>query len=683
MHAERSLRSLFEPSVVAVVGASAREGSPGRVVWSNLRRFRGAVVPVNPGMSSLDAVPAYPSLVSVPDRIDLAVVATPAATLPAIITDAVAARVRSCVVLSAGFAETGDRGRALQQRVVELARAGGVVLAGPNCLGVQNWGLSLNASLAVGTARPGGLAVLTQSGSWAMAPTVLSAEERAGFSIVCSTGNRADIDDAEVLDFLCDHEPTTVVAMLTESVIDGPRLLDAAARLSRAGKPLVIAAPGRTEDGARSAATHTGALARDRRAWNDLLAESGVTVVRTGQEMLDVARALHDQPPARGHRVGIITNSGGAGTELSDLLCDEGLAVPLLSAPLRGELEAILPSYASTANPIDLTPDWRRFPDLYSAALRLLATSGEVDVVIAVLLHRSAARPVSEAIARELRQLRAEACTVPVVSCWVAPRAAWPEADPLRDAGVPTIDGPTRTARVVGQMTRHTSAPKPLPSLIPGVPLTPLPAADAPDLVADFLVRHRIPFAPTVVVDDVDAAVTAAGQAGYPVVAKVAHPELSHKSDVGGVRTGLADQDAVRGAVVELLQLRKGARVTIQHQYQGLELMAGGYRDPTFGPVVVFGAGGELVELLGSVAFARAPLSRQGAERLLARAPCRSLLEGFRGRPSVDKEALIRLLVAVGEVMAIHPTLLALDLNPILATKEACIAVDARLVPIG
>lgn len=682
MAAERPLRALFEPGRVAVVGASTRAGSPGDVVWRNLSAFPGEVVPISSSLSEVRGVPAFGSLREVPRAVDLAVVVVTASAVPAVIEDAVAANVGACVVVSAGFAETGAAGRALQERIVATARAGGMRLAGPNCLGVQNWSVGLNASLAAGSARPGGIAVLTQSGSYAMALHALSADDGARFSVGYSVGNRADIGDAEVLDYLQGDPATTVVAALVESIVDGPAFLDAARRLVAAGKPVVVAPLGRSEAGARAAASHTAALAGGRAVWRDLLTEAGVTVVGSGQELLDAARLLHDQPRARGARVGVVTNSGGTGTELADLLAEEGLAVPALSPGLQAELAALLPGYASTVNPVDITPVWTRFPELYPAVVSALARSGEVDVVIAVLLHRSADSAVSTALAEEVGRLRAVGHQVPVVGCWVAPRAAWSQGDPLRAAGIAVMDGPARTARAVGHLCRADRPLAPLPDEpCPESNPPSRPKVDAPEAIATWVRSWGVPVVETAVVTDVPEAQAAARRTGLPVVAKVVHAELPHKSDVGGVRLWLTSIDEVGRAAAELLALRSGARVAISPQRRGVELLVGAFRDPTFGPVVAFGPGGVLVELLDAAGFARAPLSAEAASGLLTRSRCRPLLDGYRGSPRVDHSALIDLLISVGRLIAAEDRVLALDLNPVLAGPGGCVAVDVRVTP--
>ena len=667
------------------MGASTREGSPGSVVWRNLATFPGEVVPVTPSVSEIDGVAAYRSLRDVPGHIDLAVVAVPASAALDVVRDAAAAGVGACVIVSAGFAETGPDGLEAQLEMVRVAREAGVLLVGPNCLGVQNCDVPLNASLSSGgAAGGGGISVITQSGSYAMALNALSEDEGVRFAVAYSSGNRCDVDDAEVVDHLRLDPRTEVICAFLESLGDGQLFVEVARRTTPV-KPLVVAAVGRSEAGARAAASHTAALAANRRAWDDVLSSAGVVVARSGLEMLDAARVLRSQPLPAGTRAAIITNSGGTGTELSDLLADEGVSVPELSAGLRAQLDAILPGYASSANPVDITPVWTRFAELYPAVLDLLARSGEVDVVIPVLLHRSAeSRDVADALVDAVKALHDDGVAVPVYVCWVARRSAWPVAASLHEAGIPCLEWPARTARAVGHAVRYGAFRRSAEGL--EVPENPEPRAlpsgvgiDA-GVTRDFLVAHGVPVAETVVCESADAAVDAALRLGLPVVAKVDHPDLLHKSDVGGVRVGLATAAEVRVAAEDLLALAPGARVLVQPQLSGLELVVGGLHDPTLGPIVAFGLGGVLVEVLDDVSFAAAPLSSEAARALVARPRGAVMLDGVRGSRGVDRAAVESLVQAVAFLLATYPDIAELDLNPVLAGPSGVIAVDARLI---
>jgi acyl-CoA synthetase (NDP forming) len=715
------LAAVFEPRRVALVGASDRPGSVGRLLWDNLADFPGEVLPVSPA-ATVGGKTAYADLRAVPGEVDLAVIATPAATVPGIIGAAADKGVRAAVVLSAGFAETGDEGAKLQADAVAAARAGGVRLVGPNCFGVQNADLPLNASIAAGTPRGGGgVTIVTQSGSYGMAVHALGQDEGLRVAKVFAAGNKADITDAELLGYLRQDRDTRVICLLLESITDARRFFTEA-RQTTPHKPVIAVVGGRTGAGQRAAVSHTAALGTDDAIRDAALRQAGVVRVRTGLQALDGARALASQPTPRGPRVAVVTNSGGTGVELTDLLADEGLTIPELSGRLQDGLRALLPQYGSARNPVDMTPAWRLFTTVYPAAIEMLARSGEVDAVVPVLLQRSASAEVASAVRDAVSRLRADRVPVPVYVCWVAPRDADQHADLLRDAGVPCFAWPERTARAVGTAVRcgarMTDAPDatapakggvlgagaPVGSGVPGataradhrppersavirrsprpVPRAVLPAQGLLGAVAarGLLVEAGIPVIATVRCRSAETAVAAAGRLGYPVVAKVDHPELTHKSDVGGVRLGLDDEVTVREAVADLLGLAEGAGVLLQRQHEGVELLVGGLRDPEFGPVVMAGLGGVLVEAWRDVQMAVAPVDEAEAVALLRSLRGAAIFRGLRGTPLVDLDAVADVIVRVSDLMVGNPEIAELDLNPVLAGVTGCVAVDWRVV---
>ena len=680
------LAAVFEPRRVALVGASDQPGKMGELFWRNLSAFPGEVVPVTASSARVGGHTAYPTLRDVDGEIDLAVIVVPAPAVPGVLRDAAAKGVRAAVVISGGFAETGPEGARLQDELTTIAREGGVRVVGPNCFGVQNCDLPLNASMAAGEPRGGGgITLATQSGAYGMAIYALGLDERTRFAKVYAAGNKADIADAEVLRYLRADPASRTLCFFLESLPDG-RAFYEEARLTTPHKPVIVAKTGRSVAGARAAISHTGALAGRGAVGRAAFAQAGIIEARSGLEMMDVARALDAQPPPAGPRVAIVTNSGGTGVELADLLADEGLEVPELSAGLQRELGGHLPAFASPRNPIDMTPVWTRFAELYPLLVERLARSGEVDAVVPVLLQRSA---LDERVAVGLRdavaRLRADGVPVPVYVCWVAPRAARPNADLLAEGGVPCFDWPERTARALGHAARYgraraeVRAPRPAPSRPADGPTL------APGLVdtgagAALLGAFGVATVESVICGTADAAAEAAAGLGFPAVAKALHPELVHKSDQGGVRVGLVGGDEVRRAATQLLDLAPGGRVLVQRQADGIEVVVGGIRDPHFGPAVMVGLGGVLVELLGDVAFALAPLGPDEARRLLGRLRGFPALAGARGREAVDLDALARVVSAVGDLLVAMPEVAELDLNPVLATAAGCVAVDWRVV---
>ena len=690
------LAAVFDPRRVALVGASDRVGSVGRLLWDNLADFPGEVLPVCQA-ATVAGRPAYPDLRDVPGEVDLAVIATPAATVPDIIVAAAAKGVRAVVVLSAGFAETGTAGAKLQAEAVAAARSGGVRLVGPNCFGVQNADLPLNASISAGAPRGGGgVSIVTQSGSYGMAVHALGRDEGLRVAKVFAAGNKADITDAELLGYLREDPATSVICLLLESITDARGFFAEACRTTPV-KPVIAVVHGRTGPGQRAAVSHTAALATDDAVRDAALRQAGVARVRTGLQALDAARALAGQPLPRGPRVAVVTNSGGTGVELADLLVDEGLELPELGRPLQDELRALLPGYASAGNPVDMTPTWRQFTTLYPATIEMLARSGEIDVVVPVLLQRSASAEVAAAVRDAVARLRDDGVPVPVYVCWVAPRAADAHASLLQEAGVPCFPWPERTARAVGVAVRcgmqaarppgrtasrsapvPAGSPAPRPSRQLAVPVGRglLP----PDAARELLAAAGIPVIETVLCDSAAAAVSAAARLGHPVVAKVAHAALTHKSDVGGVRLGLLTADAVRSAAADLLALADGAAVLVQPQREGIELVIGGVRDPDWGPVIMTGFGGVLVEARRDVQLAVAPVDQAQAGAMLGSLRGAAVFTGLRGRPPVDLGPVTAMIVAVGDLMSGHPEISELDLNPVLVGATTSIAVDWRIL---
>ena len=694
MLTESGLTAVFEPRRIALVGASDRPGSVGRLLWDNLADFPGEVLPVGQA-PTVGGRPAYPDLRQVPGQVDLAIIVTPATTVPGIIRSAAGQKVRAVVVLSAGFAETGPAGAKLQQEAVAAARAGGVRLVGPNCFGVQNADLPLNASIAAGTPRGGGgVSIVTQSGSYGMAVHALGQDEGLRVAKVFAAGNKADITDAELLGYLRQDPDTRVICLLLESITDARRFFTEAC-LTTPAKPVIAAVGGRTGAGQRAAVSHTAALAADDAVRDAALRQAGVVRVRTGLQVLDAARALSGQPMPRGRRVAVVTNSGGTGVELADLLADEGLEVPELSPALQKELRALLPDYGSAVNPVDMTPVWSLFSTVYPAATELLARSGEIDVVVPVLLQRSASPEVAVAVRDAVARLRADRIPVPVYVCWVAPRSADAHTGLLQEAGIPCFAWPQRAAQAIGVAVRcgvrvsesgEAWAPvgQQVPQRIRPARRRPWSALRGHGLLAAedaraLLVDAGIPVIETVRCGRPEEAAAAADRVGYPAVVKVDHPDLTHKSDVGGVRLGLVGADAVRTAAGDLLALADGAAVLVQHQHQGIELLVGGIRDPEFGAMIVAGFGGVLVEAQRDVQLAVAPVDSEQATAMLQALRGAAVLGGLRGRAPVDLGSVAALIAAVSELMADNPEIAELDLNPVLASAAGCTAVDWRI----
>jgi len=674
-----SLDPVFDPARVAVVGASDRPGKVGSVIWRNLAAFDGEVIPVTTSADRVGGVPAVPSLTEIEGRVDLAILVVPARAAPAIARQAAAKGVGAMVVLAGGFAETGPAGAALQAELVEAA--GSVRIVGPNCFGVQNIGRGLNASITMsGDLEPGKVALVTQSGAYGMAIHSLALDENLRFGKVYSSGNKADIGDHEVIRYLHEDAGTGIVCLLAESVTAGAELA-AAIRTASPSMPVIVTKTGRSEAGARAALSHTGALGTDDAVFRAAMRQAGAITVRSGLEMLDVARVLTSQPLPGGARAAIITNSGGVGVELADMLQDEGVEVPELSPGLRDHIAERLPPIGGARNPVDMTPIWSRFAELYPWLTDTLARSGEIDLVIPVLLQRAA---MDEATLVGLRDtvaaLRAEGNQVPVYCCWVTPREARGKADVLQSAGIPCLEWPERVARAVGHAVRYAANRPLITPPVPVDPSEPFGLADGPvraTEAAAILGRYGISTVESTLCVTADEAVAAAERLARPVVMKTAALAVAHRTEAGGVRMGLATADDVRAAYRDLSEM--GAEVLVQRRLDGVEVVVGALRDPVFGPVVMAGLGGTMVELLEDVVFALAPVTKVEAIGMLESLAGFPLLAGYRGGPAVDLDALGEVIAGAARLAAEHPELSEIDLNPVTCTGSDAVAVDWKL----
>ncbi len=673
-----SLASVFNPKRVALVGASERPGKMGSLLWKNLSGFEGEVIPVTSSASQVSGVAAYPSLLEVEGDVDLAVLAIPAHVAPRIARQADAKGVGALVVLAGGFAETGPQGAALQEELA--AAAGKVRVVGPNCLGVQNLALGLNASIT-GSARlePGGVGLITQSGAYGMALHTRGEEDHIRFGKVYSSGNKMNIWDHEVVEYLRDDPQTQVICLLLESVPGGRQLAEAI-RSTTPHKPVIVAKTGRSEAGSRAARSHTGALAADDVVFGAAMQQAGALVARSGLEMLDVAQVLSSQPHPPGNRAAIITNSGGMGVELVDLLSGVGVETPRLSAELTAHIAARLPPFGSAGNPVDMTPVWARFAELYPWLIETLARSGEVDLVIPILLQRAAMDTAAlEGVRTTVNRLRTDGVNIPVYGCWVAPRSVRSNADPLQEAGIPCLEWPERTARAVGHAVGYAQR-VPRPRVMESVP-SPQPPPLAPGLLpvltaSRLLAEHGVATVETVFCQSASQALETAATWPGSAVMKTSS-SVAHRTEIGGVRLGLSGAAQINAAFRDLASAT--GSVLLQPRLEGMEMVVGGLRDPSFGPVVMVGMGGTAVEVTEDVVFALAPVSTEEALGMLESLRGYPLLGGFRGAEARDIAGLARVVTSVGRLLNSHPDIVEVDLNPVLVTAREAIAVDWKL----
>jgi acetyltransferase len=698
-----SLEAIFTPRNVAVVGATDKTGSVGRTVLWNLvsSPFGGAVFPVNPKRASVLGIKAYPSLTAIPDEIDLAVIVTPAPSVPDLVSECVEKHVRGVVVISAGFKETGPEGVELERRVLEQVRRGGMRLIGPNCLGVMSPRTGLNATFAAGMARPGNVAFMSQSGALCTAVLDWSLKENVGFSAFASIGSMLDVDWGDLIEHLGEDPHTHSIVLYMETIGNARSFLSAAREVALT-KPIIVIKPGRTEGAAKAAASHTGSLTGSDEVLEAAFRRSGVLRVDSIAELFYMAEVLAKQPRPKGPRLTILTNAGGPGVLATDALLLEGGELTTLTPETLAALDRVLPSHWSHGNPIDVLGD--AGADRYAQALEIAAKDPGSDGLLVILTPQAMTDATGTA---EALRPYAQLGDKPVLASWMGGPDVQAGEAILNRVNIPTFPYPDTAARMFQYMWRYSDRLRLLyetPSLPTGHDRPAgREAADAilrdvrrsgRSLLTEFeskalLGAYGIPTVPTRVAATLDAAVADAEALGFPVVLKLHSETITHKSDVGGVKLDLRDAAAVREAF-HAIEASVGEKagpghflgVTVQPMVKrdGYELIVGSSLDPQFGPVLLFGAGGILVEVNKDRALGLPPLTTTLARRMIERTRISKALAGVRGQRPVDAGALERLLVTFSQMITEQPWIREVDINPLMASSERLIALDARVV---
>jgi len=688
------LDAILRPRSVAVVGASRTRGTIAAEVFHNLLHtgFNGPVYPVNPRAEVVQSVRAYAAVGDVPGEVDLAVIVLPAAAVPDAVEACGRKGVKGVVVISAGFAEVGAEGRARQDAVVESLRRHGMRMVGPNCLGVLNTDpeVRLDATFAPSFPPPGAVALSSQSGALGLAILEQAQELGVGVSMFVSVGNKADVSGNDLVEYFADDPATRVILLYLENLGNPARFLDVCRRVGRA-KPIAVVKSGRSEAGARAASSHTGALAGSDVAVDALLRQAGVLRTDTIDELFDVALLLAHQPVARGPRVAILTNAGGPGIMATDACEARGLSVPRLAPATEAALRAFLPPEASVRNPVDMIASAPA--SSYERALALLLADDRVDAVLVIFVPPvvTHAQDVAEAIQRGAR-----GAAKPVATCFMG-RHGVPEAlRTLREGRFPSYAFPEGAARALAKVARYGAwlqRPEGATPALDDVRVAEARAllagerrADGPrwlgaDAVRALLDCYGVPTLAQRAVTTSEEAAAASRAMGFPVAVKLRAESITHKSDVGGVALGLADEGAVRRAV-EAMRARvgdamEGALVQAMAP-AGVEAFVGFTRDPSYGALVGFGVGGVLVELWRDVTFGVAPLRDVDAADMVDGLRARRLFDGYRGGPAVDRARLVDVILRVSRMAVEHPELLELEVNPLTAGPGGPVAVDAR-----
>jgi acetyl coenzyme A synthetase (ADP forming)-like protein len=681
-----SLRPFFEPESVAVIGASRRRGSIGGELFRNVLAadFTGAAYPVNRSGEPVAGVRAYASIEEIPDPVELAVVCVPGAQVLDAAASALRKGVRALCVISSGFAETGAEGSERQDRLLALVRAHGARLVGPNCLGIAATGAGLNATFAPRALPPGRIGFSSQSGALGLALLEKAAERRLGFSSFVSIGNKADVSSNDLLEWWEDDPQTDVVLLYLES-FGNPRKFGRLARRVARRKPILALKAGTTGAGARAASSHTAALAGSETAVDALFRQAGVLRARTLEELVDVAALLSSQPLPQGRRVAVVTNAGGLGILCADACEAAGLELPELTEETRAQLAGIVPREASLANPVDLLGS--ATAATYEAAVPPLLADPRVDAVIVLFVPPVVAG--AEEVAAAIRQTVERAQPDKPVLAVVVSGDGTPTALREDGSGVAAFPYPESAARALGVAAERAEWLRRPAGTVPELTGIDEAAARrvaeealagssetwlAPEPTRVLLEAYGVPLVPEHVAAGADEAVAAAAELGFPVVVKTAAPG-AHKTESGGVALDLADKQQVRAAVEAI-----GLPVLVQPFVRGgTELLAGVVQDPVFGPLVAFGPGGVLAELIGDAGFRIAPLTDLDAEELVLGGKAGLLVRGFRGAAPADVGALVDLVLRLARLAEDLPELAELDLNPVIAQPNGCLAVDARI----
>jgi acetyl coenzyme A synthetase (ADP forming)-like protein len=674
-----SLRPFFEPASVAVIGASRRRGSIGGELFRNVLEadFAGAAYPVNRGGEPVAGVRGYGSISEIPDPVELAVICVPGAQVLETAAEALAEGVRALCVISSGFAETGAEGRARQEQLLGLVRAHGARLLGPNCLGIASSGPNLNATFAPRALPPGRIGFSSQSGALGLA-LLEQGSARLGFSAFVSIGNKADVSSNDLLEWWEDDPQTDVVLLYLES-FGNPRKFGRLSRRLARRKPILALKAGATAAGAKAASSHTAALAGSEAAVDALFHQAGVLRARTLEELVDAAGVLSRQPLPRGRRVGVLTNAGGLGILCADACEGAGLELPELADETRKELGQALPSESSIANPVDMLGSATGAS--YELAIPPLLADPRLDALI-VLFVPPVVAGASEVAAAISRAVESASTDKPVLAVVMSA-----EGTPLEllESKLASFSYPESAAHALGLaadraewLRRPVGTIPELDGIDRGSARAVVEAASAawldPGRTRELLGAYGIPLVPERTAESVDEAVAAAAELGFPVVVKTAAAG-AHKTETGGVALDLRDEEQVRAAAERI-----GVPVIVQRYLSGgTELLAGVVQDPVFGPLVAFGPGGVFAELIGDATFRIAPLTDVDANELVSGGKAGLLVAGFRGAPAADAAALADLVLRLGRLAEDLPEVSELDLNPVIAGPDGCVAVDARV----
>jgi acetyl coenzyme A synthetase (ADP forming)-like protein len=707
-HSRESLEALFAPKSVAVIGASTKPDSLGRAVFKNIlfHGYTGVVYPVNPKAKSILGVKAYPSVLDIPDEIDLAVIIVPAIAVANVLEECGRKGVRAAIVISAGFKEIGEEGAQRERELQQIAQRYGIALLGPNCLGIINTdpAVSLNATFAPGMPRQGNIAFISQSGALGVAALEYAQRQKIGLSKFISIGNKADLHENHLLDYLKDDPLSDVILLYVEDLEDpqGFHRLATEITSERPKKiPILAIKSGRTLEGAKAATSHTGALAGSDEVYDSIFMQSGVLRVETIEELFDYAIAFAQQPLPQSNRIAIVTNAGGAGILATDAAVRHGVQLAEFTEETVRKLRELLPPTVNVANPVDMTgePNEQRYETVVRTVLEDPNVAGVVVIAAPHILM--SLENIARHIVRAVQEIHTEK---PVLACLMAVTDARPAIEILEEANIPHYSFPERAARALAAMARYREwvhRPRTEYRVFTDVQIE-----QARETIAhakrqgrslllepeahDVLKAYGFPVLQYRFAKSEDEALHAAREIGYPVVLKIVSPDIAHKVDVGGVKLDIHSdaelRDSYRQMLADVQRAKPSARILgvfVQEFIKGgKETILGLKRDPLFGPLLMFGLGGIYVEALRDVTFRIAPIRELGVHRMIRQIRGFKILEGFRGEPPSDIDAIAECLARLSQLATQLEEIVELDINPLVVFERGRGArvVDARIV---
>ncbi len=692
------LAAFFSPKTLAVIGATERPGSVGRTLLWNLlsSSFGGTIFPVHPTRAHVLGVKAYATVTEVPEPVDLAIIAVPAQQVPQIMEQCGVAGVKCVIILSAGFREIGPEGILLEQAILAAAQRHQIRVLGPNCLGLMCPTSGLNATFAGTMARPGNVGFISQSGALCTSILDWSLRENVGFSAFVSIGSMLDVDWGDLIYYLGDDPATHSIVIYMESIGDARSFLSAAREVALS-KPIIVIKAGRTQGAAQAAASHTGALTGSDEVLDAAFRRCGVLRVNTIDELFNMAEVLAKQPRPRGKRLTILTNAGGPGVLATDALLRSGGQLATLSPETVDALDALLPPHWSRHNPIDILGD--ATPESYGAVLDVLSQDANSDGLLVILTPQAMTEPTATAAQLQARAQHWQ--DKPLLASWMGMEAVAEGEAQLNQSNIFTLPFPDAAAQVFTLMAQYSDNLRALYE----TPALATPSSLVTESIAELLSQARaahrlllseweskqllnaygIPTVQTELATSADEAVAIAQDLGYPVVLKLHSHTITHKTDVGGVKLNLADEAAVRAAFAAISAIGQpgdclGVTVQPMMAQTGFELIVGSSIDVQFGPVLLFGSGGQLVEVYRDRALGLPPLNTTLARRLMERTQIYEALQGVRGQASVDLVALEQLLVRFSQLVVEYPEIKEIEINPLLASAQGLLALDARVV---